>query len=455
MIVRSGAERLLSAVRGRDARQLIDNAASVFGTTVVTSVLGALFWAVAARTMSAADIGIGATVISAMLLLARLGSLGMPTMLAGELHRFEGRERQLIFASTAVAVVLGVGLGVVFGSVASAVRGPGTSIEQIILFAVGVAVTAAGIVLDGAFVGLLRGWLGFARNAVASLVKLLLVVGLVVAGRPGLGPTMLLVATVLGTMGSLAILRWLPRTIRSGAGRRGIIDLLGGGIGHLAFRHYAINLAVLAPSLMLPLVVAALASAEASGYFYVASTVAALAFAIPGALVFALFAVGSRAGSDFGASFRLSLVASAALCAVAGIGIAVFADPILGFFGPEYASTSVPVLRVFMLGLPPVIITSHYLSVARLEHRFAMATMLIGAGAIVQVACVAFGARTGGLTGATIGWLFGTWLSVLPLLPTVVRGARGGAVRAGADRAASVVDPAWGTADLLPRADET
>jgi O-antigen/teichoic acid export membrane protein len=133
---------------------IVVNAGSLVGSMAVTSVLGFAYWWLAARQFSPEAVGLASATISAMTLLAGFGTLGLDTLLLGELSRHRGREASLI--SGTLLVVGGVGgcLGIVFAAVApyflldfQALR---ANIGNIALFVVGVTLTAITFALDAA-----------------------------------------------------------------------------------------------------------------------------------------------------------------------------------------------------------------------------------------------------------------------------------------------------------------
>src|SRR5438270_2943248 len=125
---------------------ILVNAGSLVGTTVVTSLLGFVYWWLAARAFPPAVVGFASAAISAMTLLGTFALLGLGTLLLGELPQQRGREASLI--STAVLLVGGVGglLGLVFAVAAPHIsadfRVLGASIGNCMLFALGVSLTA-------------------------------------------------------------------------------------------------------------------------------------------------------------------------------------------------------------------------------------------------------------------------------------------------------------------------
>ena len=59
------------------------NAGSLIVSSVLTSVFGFAFWILAARTMSAADVGTGSAVVAALVLLGNMSTLGLRNALPG------------------------------------------------------------------------------------------------------------------------------------------------------------------------------------------------------------------------------------------------------------------------------------------------------------------------------------------------------------------------------------
>jgi O-antigen/teichoic acid export membrane protein len=403
-------------------RPLLVNAGSLFGSTLLTAGLGAIYWAIAARVFPAAAVGVGAAAISSMQLLAQLATFGLGTVLMGELAEHHRSDLRLIGSALGLVAAIGAGLAVIFVPISAWLVPALAGLREpvgVVLFATGVGATAAGLVLDQALLGLLRGGLQLLRNGIASVGKLvaLVVVGIVVGVEPnGLA---LLVTWVLGSLASMVVL--LP--IRSGAtGTRGhsvwrAID----GVAGLALRHHLLNLAILAPGLLLPLVITAVLSPEANAYFYIAYLIASFGWAIPAAMGTAVYAAGSRDLESLPGRVRIAF----GLCFAAGLAINVVlfvaAPLVLSIFGPAYAAQATSLLRLFGLGIFPITLNSLFVPIARVERRFLGGALLMAASMAIEFTFVVLGARAGGLNGAGVGWLVGYAASVLPFVPTLVR----------------------------------
>lgn len=184
------------------------NAGSIVGTTAVTSLLGFAYWWVAARLFTPDALGLATAMISVMSLLGTISMLGLGTLLTGELTRQPGQEWALINAALIAVGGTGVVAGVVFAFLAPFISpnldSIGSSIIDIILFALGVGFTALTMVLDQALIGIFRGGLQLGRNTVFGAVKLgVLVASIYFFQSTGL---VIYVTWLIGNVISLAVL---------------------------------------------------------------------------------------------------------------------------------------------------------------------------------------------------------------------------------------------------------
>jgi O-antigen/teichoic acid export membrane protein len=433
---------------------LIYNAGSLFGATLLTAALGALYWALAARFFTPGAVGVAAAAISAMVLAGQVSTVGLGTVLMGELPHHRGSERSLIYSGVGVAAAVGLAVGV------AAIAIAGTFIPEldamrdllgVLLFGAGAAVTAAGIVLDQAFLGILRGGLQLVRNGLASIAKLaaLVAIGVGVAGATR-GETLFL-TWVVGGLVSMALVFAVRRV--TAPGPTWTVWRSPGRLPALAARHHVLNLAILAPGLLLPLVITAVLSAEANAYFYIAFLVAGFAFAGPSALATALYAVGSRDVAALTSRVRLAFWLSMAAGVALNVFMLVGAGPLLSIFGSAYAENAVTLLRLFSLGIFAVTINSLFVPIARIERRFIEGAALMVASMAIEFVFVIAGAVLGGLEGAGVGWLVGYMLGILPLAPAVYRvGVRGEVKPITSDRFGTLPAPVSGEAALpVPR----
>lgn len=428
--------KLFSRFRSAANGAIIANASSLLGATVVTSGLGAAYWLLAARLFPHAAVGFAGASISAMTLLGNAGMLGLGTLLIGELSSEPGQEKHLITTALMVVGIAGLGLGLLFALAAPFaspnLRPLAGGLAVVALFALGVALTSVTAVLDQALIGLLRGGLQLGRNAIFATTKLaaLLAAGIWLSN----GQWLTIYATwLLGNVVSLAALagfvmvkRSLPaeRGSRPRVSRRQLLRRFGGR----ALGHHWLNLALQVPGFALPLLVTILLSSSANAYFYVASMVAGLVFFGPLAIVTALYAVGARSPMALAQRMRFTLALAVAGGILANAVLFIGADHLLRLFGAAYADKAAWTLRILGLGVFPVIIKDHYVTLNRIRGRVTGTALLASAGSVLELFLAALGAeRLGGLSGLALGYLGALWLEAVFMAPTVYRVAIGAA----------------------------
>ena len=401
------------------------NAGSLIGSTLMTSALGFGYWWLAARFFSAESVGLASAIISAMMLLGTLGILGLNTLLVGELSRQPGSEFSLI--SAALVLVGGVAgcFGVLFALTAHFLASDfqilGASIINVMLFAAGVSLTAITLVLDQALMGLLQGQQQFWRNTVFATLKLvaLLLSGLYLQHTTGLT---IYTTWTIGNVLSLIVLAWfaLRKNRETRKSYRPRWQLLR-KLGLTAIKHHALNLTLLAPAQILPIVVTIMLTATANAWFYVSLSIANLIGMLPIALTTVLYAESSARPDRLAHKMRTTLPLSFLLCGLA-IGLLwLLGGQLLSLFGASYAEGALSSLRILSFEAFPVTIRLHYVTIFRIQGQIGRATLPFIVIGIFQLVGAVIGAHIAGLTGLSFGWLITDCIGALFLLPPIYR----------------------------------
>ncbi len=401
---------------------ILSNASSIVGALVANSALGFAYWWFAARQFSPQAVGLGSAAISAMMLLGTIGALGLGTLLIGELPRRAGQKTALIFTALVAAGGAGGALGFLFALAAPFISGElnilSENIFNLILFAVGVSLTAVTLVLDQALVGLLRGSLQFWRNGIFSVAKLIILFMGVpwVSEHSGLS---IYAAWLGGNLISLLVLAGLA--VLNGVQLRacrlqwGLIRQLG----RAALSHHALNLVLQAPNQALPVVVTVLLSAQMNAYFYAAWMMAGFAFFALAALATVLYAVGAASPITLAHKLQTTVRLSIALCLVTGITVFVGADWVLRLFGDAYSGQAAWCLRVLSLATFPLIAKYHYVALCRIRGSVLRAAQVLLVASLVELGLAIIGARIGSLLGLSLGWVVAVYLEGLFMARTL------------------------------------
>ncbi|WP_420135226.1 oligosaccharide flippase family protein, partial [Rhodopseudomonas sp.] len=238
----------------RKSTALLQNSGALMLATVVTAGLGFGYWWLAARLFPPEVIGRAAALLSVMGLLGLLGDSGLGTLLVGELSRYRGRVAGLVSAATIVAMGLATILGMVF-VLAEPLFGQVNLIAgrvTMLLFIFGSALTAFTMVVSQGLLGALNGTARMLQQVVFSVLKL---------GLIGMA------ALVGATNESAILMTWIAGAIASWllvdrVTRGGVRSLLGRpdftllhALRHKVLDHYALDVALQAPGLVVPFLV--------------------------------------------------------------------------------------------------------------------------------------------------------------------------------------------------------
>ncbi len=414
--------------------QLLTIAMSMVGTQIVTSVLGAVFWSLAARTYTVDAVGVGSAAIAAMTVLGSVGMLGLGTLLMAKLPTLE-RESDRLRLMRASITVVGITSGVlalawtgVTPFLSDTLRPVSSNVLTAVLFCVGVVLFAVTTTLDYALLPAARGAVQFARNVVTSVVKLGLIPVFVLIGwTSGLD---LYLAWVVGLGLSLPVCyRYLRRPTHDDlpadgaaatgtqrfAGFRQLREMRGEAGGH-----HMLNLALQVPTLLLPILAALAATAADTAYFTTARLAASFFFIIPFALAIAVFAQSGQNEEQALVKIRTTLPLGLAAAVVTFLIAAPCAGLVMTIFGGAYTSgVAVSAFQIMMIAGVPLVIKDHYVSLRRVQGRLGAALRVVGAGTAMEIAFALAGGRLAGVNGLCWGWLLAVALEAAITLPSL------------------------------------
>lgn len=404
-------------------RAFFDNTLSLIGTTVITSGLGFVYWWIAARQFPAEVVGVVSAVASVMLLLGTFGVLGLDNFLISEIPRRRWVATELLitalYLSSAVSLLLGLGFALVAPIVAENLVGFFATPVNVILFAAGTALTGASMVLDKALVAYLIGNIQFWRNAIFSLLKILLLFPLIFLVTERLDAALLL-TWVVSILLSLLLVLGVVLARRVALPLRPRWSYLS-GLKRNVLSHHWLNIAQSTPSLALPMVVVALYGASVGAAFYVTWMFVSLARTVVLHVTTVLHAVSSWDRQQLRRKMVLTLKLSLAFAVLASVTFWLLGDVFLSIFGKEYQSQAGSSLKILAFSVFPLTVTAHYMALARLRGFVGRAALLIGLGSLAQLIAASLARSFGDLNLMALVLLAVMVLEALVLLPAVLK----------------------------------
>jgi O-antigen/teichoic acid export membrane protein len=334
-------------------------------TTSVTSLLGFVYWLVAAQTLEPAAVGLAATTLSAMTLASFASNLGANSALLQLLPPVAARVRsELLAAILSLGIVAGAAGGVL--AVAFLALDDGTRLDpaQSGLLVVGVMAQTAQICLGHSWLALRRGGVMLAFESAFAVGKLAALPLVAPFGTTGL---------LLGWVGSsvvvcvvsLVLLRVLEQVSFALANVR---QRLREARSVLAGNHL-VNIGGMAPVYLLPVIVAARLGQAEAAYFYAAWQIGSFFYVVASSSASALQAEGARDPAALMAHMRRATVVSCLVLVPLGLFVAAIGHPLLSFYGPGYERAYL-LLVCMALAAQPDVVTNLYSAVLRSTRRF-------------------------------------------------------------------------------------
>jgi glucosyl-dolichyl phosphate glucuronosyltransferase len=406
--------------------ELLTNAGAIAIGTLTASTLAFFFWWVAARNFTPEAVGLAAAAISTMTLIGMIGELGLGKLLMGESLLNRRDAPGLIAASLSTALLLSLALGTAFVLIAPKVitnfQADYSTFDEGAIFVFGCAIMSFAMVLDQVLIGWLRSIQQMCRNMLFSVLKLVMLVAVVVAGVAGAmsHEVVILAAWVFGQLAATMLFAvWLVRRGQS-VWHKPEFGQLRGRVGGVLSHHF-LNTVTQAPSLILPGLVTFVLSAQANAAFFAAFTLINVACYIPAALATVLFTIGSTDPASFSERLRLSLRVSALIGVTAAVGFYFLSEFILDLFNPAYPEIAGANLQLMGAIALPVAVKYHYVTIQRLTNRMARGAVVLAIAGVFEIGMAYAGAEWHGLWGFTVAWIAANYIEAVLMLPTILK----------------------------------
>jgi O-antigen/teichoic acid export membrane protein len=170
-----------------------------------------------------------------------------------------------------------------------------------------------------------------------------------------------------------------------------------------------LTLAMLAPGLLFPIVVAERISPETNAYWYVAWMIAGLAMVIPSSMGAGMFAELANTHANrrriLGVRASQCIRSSLLLGVPAALLVSVLGDRILALLGESYRDGATLPLRVLVWAVVPAAFVETYVAACRVEGRLGEAVGVLMLLAACAITGAAIAAPVLGIAGVASGWL--------------------------------------------------
>ncbi len=387
---------------------LFKNAYFLMANTLLSAAIGFFFWTFAARFYSAQDVGLGSALLSAGGLLSMFSILGFDIGLIRYLPE-EKNKGEMINTCFTITLLISLLLSIIF-LLGLEIWSPALDMlrNNVFFGLVFIFFTMFGSISSlqtSVFIAFREAKYAFVKNF-AIAFKIAILPLLVAFGAFGVYLSAGFSSILAFLFGFLFILRLYSSYKPIPVIRKRVVN----DILHYSSGNYIANIFAGLPSVVLPIMVINILSAEMNAYFYIAWAISGLLLAIPLATSTSLLAEGSFLPEELGKNAIRALKFIFILLAVAIIGIFLFGKYVLLLFGVEYARNSFEVLLILALGSIPFAFNSLYAATKRVQKEIKPVVYVYGSIAIITLAASYLLMQNLGIIGVGIAWLLANGL---------------------------------------------
>jgi O-antigen/teichoic acid export membrane protein len=412
-----------TGVRAHLASPLYRNAYFLIIGAGAGSLLGFVFWTLAARRYSAESVGLNSVLLSAMMLASGACQLGLNAVLFRYLPGAGRSTRALILRSyaltAALSILVGAGTALMTGLWAPDSSFLHGDVWWVFAFAVATASFTIYTLQDGVLTGLRQArWIPIEGTVFPATRIALLPVFAGLSERLGIFlawtvPVLLSVAPV----NVLILRRLVPRHVRYGSDiareRRQILRLAAGNYLGMLFQ--------LASTMLMPIIVAAEVGTRITAYFYIPWTISTGVQLVAMNMTTSLTVEVAYDESKLSDYCRSVMVQTMRLVVPIAITLMVGASYILLVFGHAYSREGATCLRLLAIATIPNVVVALGIGVARIHHDGRMALLIPGIGSVVSIGLSLALLPRLGIDGAGWGWLVGQLIVAAWLLAGLLR----------------------------------
>lgn len=398
---------------------LFANAAALAFNTGAVSVLGFLFWVIAARYHQPAAVGAASALISMLLLLTSIAQVDLANVLARFMPVAGWRAGRLLLSSYGIAATLAAVVSiVVLVPLQARVAWFPEGDQQILLLTATVIAVCIFDLQDGALIGLRAALWIPVENVTIGLMRVALVTLMgAMALREGIFVAWMLPMAVSIIPVNLLLVRPLLSRHAATAPAPDTTPFSVRTIARFTAGDYVGDLLSMGVRYVMPLMITAQLGVEANGYFYVTWLIG---LTFDGALLAVGASLTAEGAHDPGrlAELARGLARRITLVGLPVIALIVVAAPaLLNIVGGAYAREATGLLRLLALAFIPRALILLWASLARVERQVSRIVAMQGALAICTVGLSLPLIGRLGITGAGWAYLVSQIVVAAALLP--------------------------------------
>jgi O-antigen/teichoic acid export membrane protein len=254
-------------------------------TLATSSVIGFIFWIIAAKTYNPSSVGISTALISSLTLISMISMLGFDQSI---IRFFPERDKSKIFSTAAIITIVATTIfGLIF-ILGIDLWAPSLSLvkNNALMFYVFLMTNVLTVLAGNAFLALRKAKYYFLQNMITGS-RLILLFPFVIFGSLG-------VFNSYGASFVIALIFSILLLFKFGIHPKKLDKSFLKDSFHFSMGNYTFGILTAVPSQILAIIILNVLGAEQTAYYYIAFTIASILFIIPFAFSTSLFVEGSH-----------------------------------------------------------------------------------------------------------------------------------------------------------------
>lgn len=391
---------------------LYRNSIYMISNTVITSLIGFVFWVVVARLYQSYEVGIATTMISASTLIAGFSLFGLNTALLRYMYKYKSNDQALRINTSLLFVALVSFMLALVYLLCINVFSPALGFIKenyllAALFVVTPVAMAIGNIFDSVFIAYQRAEAVFIKNSSMSIFKLVIVVFFVSLGASGIYTAHSVSVLFAIALAAFMLKRKLRHNFKLEFNPKIIHEMSKFSLGN-----YMANFIEGISVSILPILITNQLGEVYSGYFYIDMMIAGAIYTIPISVSQVALAHGSKDITNVKNSLKKALKIIMLILLPAVLFISFFGPLILSIFGQEYADGGYTALVLLILASIPITFKLLLNAVFNIQHRI-RTIIILNTLTVVVVIGLSLALMPRGLNGVALAWLIGETVGAL------------------------------------------
>lgn len=344
---------------------LLKNSAYLIISSLVTSIIGFLFWIVVARYYTPDDVGITSALFSGISLISMIGSIGLSRALIFYLPRYKNTDK-IISSCLVTGIISSIIFSIIF-ILGLKMWSPGltltlNSLENILIFVViTMAISVSGLI-SAMFIAGRRSSFHMAKETTYHLTKMIVPILFVGFGAMGIIISMGIGLTLSLTIGFILLFKawkYLPKLT---------LDPIIKKMASFSAGNYFADIFYNLPRLIFPIMILNMISTKSAGYFYIAIMMAGLLYGISQSISSSLL-VESSDKDKFWNNVNKAVKFNIIILIPGILLFIIFGKFVLSIFNPSYAENATMTMIILTLASIPLSLINIFNTVRNAQNR--------------------------------------------------------------------------------------